>query len=304
MTGSAIPAGPVGFVGLGTMGLPMARNLLRRGASLVVHDRSAAAVEAAVSVGARSAASVAQVGREAEVVITMLPSEAAVRSVALGPDGLVHSMRPGGVHVDMSTVEPRTSREIASALAAAGIAMLDAPVSRGHEAAIAGTLSIMAGGDRAVFDRVRPVLEAMGTDVFHCGASGTGSLFKVVNNAIVATTACAVAEALVMGVKAGADLRALLPVLRASSSNSFVLERFFERKALRGDFEPGGSIDIVAKDLELALGVAGEHRVPAPMAALGYQLYAILRGQGHGGRDFASVLTLAEDSAGVHARLG
>jgi 4-hydroxybutyrate dehydrogenase/sulfolactaldehyde 3-reductase len=304
VTGSATFDGPVGFVGLGTMGLPMACNLLRKGTSLVVHDLSRGAVEAAVAAGARPASSVAQLAHEADVVITMLPSEAAVRSVALGADGLIRAMRPGGVHVDMSTVEPHTSREIAAALAASGIFMLDAPVSRGHEAAIAGTLSVMAGGERAVFDRVLPLLFAMGTDVFHCGPAGTGSLFKVVNNAIVATTACAVAEALVVGVKAGADLGALLPVLRASSSNSFVLEKFFERKALRGDFEPGGSIDIVAKDLELALGVASEHRVAAPMAGLGYQLYAILRGQGHGGRDFASVITLAEDAAGVRARLG
>ncbi|MGD9944654.1 MAG: NAD(P)-dependent oxidoreductase [Burkholderiaceae bacterium] len=293
----------VGFIGLGTMGAPMAGNLVRGGFDVVVYDVSAPAVERLCRAGARRAASPREAATLADTVVTMLPSESALRAVVLDDDGLLAGLRRGAVLIDMSTVEPATSRELAARLRQIGAAMLDAPVSRGHQAAIAGTLSIMVGGERAVYERSLGLLRTLGTDVFHCGPNGMGALFKLVNNAIVATTACAIAEALVMGVKAGADLAALLPVLRASSSNGFVLEHFFANKALRGDFEPGGSIDIVAKDLELALRVAGDEQVPMPLGAASYQQYAVLRGQGDGGRDFTAVLTLAEQAAGVQARL-
>lgn len=293
----------VGFIGLGTMGAPMARNLLRKGFDVVVHDVSGSSVDALCSDGARRGGSPKAVAALCSTVVTMLPSEGAVRSVVLGDDGLIHGFESGAIYIDMSTVEPATSREVAGRLRSVGVDMLDAPVSRGHEGAIAGTLSIMVGGDRAVYERAVGVLQAMGTDIFYCGPAGMGALFKLVNNAIVATTACAIAESLVMGVKAGADLSTLLPVLRASSAKSFVLEEFYAKKALRGDFAPGGSIDIVAKDLELAMSVAGPTGVAMPLCGISYQLYTILRGRGFGGRDFSSVITLAEEAAGVQARL-
>ena len=218
-------------------------------------------------------------------------------------DGLIQGGRAGTIYLDMSTMAPATSRALSSRFANVGVDMLDAPVSRGHGGAIAGTLSVMVGGKLSAYERVLDVLHAMGTDIFYCGPSGTGALFKLINNSIVATTACAISEALVMGVKAGADLARLLPVLQASSAYGFVLEQFFARKALRGDFEPGGSIDIVAKDLELALAVAGEGRVAMPLGAASYHQYSMLRGQGAGNRDFTSVITLAEGAAGVQARL-
>jgi 3-hydroxyisobutyrate dehydrogenase-like beta-hydroxyacid dehydrogenase len=232
----------------------------------------------------------------------MLPSEKAIRSVVLGENGLIAGFEPRSVYIDMSTVDPSTSREIGIRLQGVGVDMLDAPVSRGHEAAIAGTLSIMVGGERTTYERSLDVLRAMGTHIFYCGPAGMGALFKLVNNAIVATTTCLIAEAIVMGVKAGADLAALYPVLRASSANGFVLENFFGKKAFRGDFDPGGSVDIVAKDLELTLRVAGESKVAMPLATIAYQLYSILHACGQGDRDFTSVLELVERAVGVQAR--
>ena len=292
----------IGFIGLGTMGAPMARNLLRKGFAVVGHDVSCTSVDALCQAGGIRAASPREVAQKASLVITMLPSEQAIRSVIFGENGLIDGFGPGSIYIDMSTVDPRTSRETGTRLKEVGVDMLDAPVSRGHEAAVAGTLSIMVGGERMVFERSLQVLSAMGTDVFYCGPAGTGALFKLVNNAIVATTTCLVAEAIVMGVKAGADMATLYPVLQASSANGFVLENFFGKKALRGDFEPGGSIDIVAKDLELALRVAGDSQVAMPLASISYQLYSILRGRGQGGRDFTAVLTLVEEAVGVKAR--
>lgn len=293
----------IGFIGLGTMGAPMARNLLRKGFSVVAYDLSSAQVALLCEAGAQTGTSPKDVASRSSVIITMLPSAKAVHAVALGDDGLIEGCRAGTIYLDMSTMAPATSRALSARFAHVGVDMLDAPVSRGHEGAIAGTLSVMVGGKLSAYESVLSVLHAMGTDIFYCGPSGMGALFKLVNNAIVATTTCAISEALVMGVKAGARLDHLLPVLQASSANGFVLEQFFARKALRGDFEPGGSIDIVAKDLELALAVAGEGRVAMPLGAASYHQYSLLRGQGAGNRDFTSVIKLAEAAAGVQARL-
>jgi len=285
------------------MGAPMARNLRCKGFNVIVYDVDGARVGPFREAGGiETAKSPQEVAMQASMVVTMLPSEEAIRSVVLGQNGLIAGFEPGSVYIDMSTVDPRTSREIGSRLEQVGVHMLDAPVSRGHQAAIAGTLSIMVGGERIVFERSLNVLRAMGTDIFYCGPAGTGALFKLVNNAIVATTTCLIAEAIVMGIKAGADLAALYPVLQASSANGFVLENFFGKKAFRGDFEPGGSVDIVAKDLELALRVAGESKVAMPLATVGYQLFSILHASGQGDRDFTFVLTLIEQAAGVQAR--
>ncbi len=295
--------GHVGFIGLGKMGKPMAKNLLQAGYPLIIHDVVEESLLELCALGAERGSSPRDVASRASVVITMLPSGAEVESVALGPRGLKEGLARSSVYIDMSTVHPATSRKIAHELAGNGVSMLDAPVSRGQEAAIQGTLSIMVGGGRDTYESCLDVFKSLGTDIFYCGESGMGAVFKLVNNLIVAITACSVSEALVMGVKAGAHLETLLQVLNASSSNSFVLEHFFPRKALRGDFEAGGSIDTVSKDLELALNLAGEHRVPMLFGAASYQLYSILRGQGLGHRDFTSVITLTEEAAGVQARL-
>ena len=293
----------IGFIGLGNMGKPMARNLLRAGHALVVHDVVEAPVAELCGLGAGRGASTRDVASRADVVITMLPSPRVVEAVALGEGGLRGALARGAVYIDMSTVGPATIRRIASAFEADGVAVLDAPVSRGQHGAIDGTLSIMVGGPRDAFESVRDVFAALGTDVVHCGASGMGQVFKLVNNLIQGTITLAVAEGLVMGVKAGADLETLLRVLGASSASNYVLEHFFPRKALRGDFEPGGTVDVVRKDLELAVALGNELGVPTPLASLAHQLYGVAHGRGLGERDFTAMLTLVEDGAGVTVRL-
>jgi 3-hydroxyisobutyrate dehydrogenase len=293
----------IGFVGLGKMGKPMAANLLRAGHPLVVYDVRDEAVQELCGLGAERASSPRDAASRAAAVITMLPSSGEVESVVLGRDGMKEVLSSGSIYIDMSTVHPETSRRIAHELSGNGVAVLEAPVSRGQAAAIDGTLSIMVGGNRATYERCMEIFRALGTDVFYCGESGMGAVFKLVNNLLVAINTCSISEALVMGVKAGADLESLLKVLTASSANSFVLEKFFPERALKGNFEASGSTDTVCKDLELALDFGGRHRVPMPFGAASYQLYSLLRGQGFGHRDFTSVLTLAEDAAGVKARL-
>lgn len=293
----------VGFIGLGKMGKPMARNLLLAGYPLVVYDALPPGVEELCALGAKRGASPKDVALRSSVVITMLPGVPEVESVALGPDGLKDGLERESVYIDMSTVDPSTSRRIGRVLDEKGVVMLDAPVSRGQEAAIKGTLSIMVGGDRQVFDGCLELLKSMGTDVFYCGESGMGAVFKVVNNLIVAITTCSLSEALVMGVKAGARLETLLQVLVASSGNSFVLEHFFPRKALRGDFQPGGSVDTVKKDLELAIKLGEQCQVPMQFGAASYMLYSLFQGRGFGNLDFTAIIRLAEEAASIEARL-
>lgn len=293
---------PLGFIGLGAMGKPMARNLLAAGYPLAVYDVRPEPVQELGALGAEAGRSPRHVASLASTVITMLPSPQALEAVAWGEEGLEDGWRPGAIHIDMSTVHPQTSRTMARALAERGIEMLDAPVSRGQQAAIEGTLSIMVGGDRGLFERCLEIFKALGTDVYHCGASGMGSVVKLVNNLIVGIVTGAVAEGLVVGVKAGAKLETLLEVLTASSANNFPLQHFFPRKALRGDFEPGGSVDIVYKDLALALSLGEDVSAPMLFGALSHQLYGLLRGRGMGQRDFTGIISLFEEAAGVHVR--
>jgi 3-hydroxyisobutyrate dehydrogenase-like beta-hydroxyacid dehydrogenase len=293
----------IGFIGLGNMGKPMARNLLKAGHAVVVHDVVQAPVAELRDLGAEAAASARDVAAGSAVVVTMLPSPDVVEAVALGDGGLRGALAPGSVYIDMSTVGPATIRRIARALGDDGVAVLDAPVSRGQRGAIDGTLSIMVGGDRAAFEGCRDVLGALGTDVVYCGASGMGQVFKLVNNLIQGTITLAVAEGLVLGIKAGADLETLLRVLGASSASNYVLEHFFPAKALRGDLEPGGTVDVVRKDLELGVALGNELGVPTLLASLAHQLYGVAHGRGLGGRDFTAMITLVEDAAGVRVRL-
>lgn len=292
----------IGFIGLGNMGKPMARNLLKAGHAVVVHDVVEGPVRELCDLGAERGASVREVAARSSVVVTMLPSPRVVEAVALGEEGLRGALAPGSVYIDMSTVGPATIRKIARALGDDGVAVLDAPVSRGQHGAVKGTLSIMVGGDRGVFDRCQDIFTVLGTDIVYCGESGMGQVFKLVNNLIQGTITIAVSEGLVLGVKAGADLEKLLRVLGASSANNYTLEHFFPAKALRGDFEPGGTIDVVRKDLELAVSLGNELGVPTLLGSLSHQLYSVMHGRGLGERDFTAMITLVEDAAGVQVR--
>lgn len=290
----------IGFIGLGKMGAPMASNLLKAGHQLITYDLREAA--GSLPGEAIRATSLREVGERCTTVITMLPSPEIVELVAIGPAGLKDSMAPGSVYIDMSTTGPKVSLRIAEAMSEAGIKMLDAPVSRGEHGATHGTLSIMAGGDREVFERVLPVLDSMGTTIFYCGATGSGASTKLVNNLIQGTITGIVAEGLVLGARAGLNLPVLLKVLEASSADNFVLRHFFPTKALRGDFKPGGTVKIVEKDLGLAVQFANDLQVPSLFGTLSHQLYGLVRGRGRGEWDFTALITLFEETAGVEVR--
>lgn len=296
-------ASTVGFIGLGKMGAGMARNLLSKGIKLIVHDKRPEAVVALTENGARPAESVCELTKSCPTIITMLPSPQEVEDVVLGARGVLDNIAEGSLFIDMGTVGPALSQRIALAMRNAKVNVLDAPVSRGQEAANSGTLSIMVGGEREVFTRARPLLQAMGTDVFYCGKAGMGSATKLVNNLIQGTITAIIAEGLVLGVKSGVEIETLLQVLGASSADNFVLRRFYPQKALRGDLLPGGTVYTVEKDLGLAVALGRELQVPLILGALAHQLYGVLCGRGRGELDFTAILSLVEEAAGVEARL-
>lgn len=291
----------VGFIGLGQMGNRMARNVAKAGHDLTVFDVRAEAAQAlANSPNVRAARSVADAVADREIVFTSLPAPTDVENVALGPDGIKDSATPGTIFVDLSTNAPSMVRRIAAALAENNIKMLDAPVSGGINGAEAGTLSIMAGGDREVFDAVQPVLAAMGTKLFHCGPIGSGSVVKLCNNIAGQSYAVITAEVLTLGVKAGVDLKTLASVIGVSTGTNGRLTNTFPRRVFRRQWEnPGFSAFLSAKDTRLALDLA--HEVGVPMAvgeAVGHDMDEVMA-RGWGGLDFDIVARIQEERTGV-----
>jgi 3-hydroxyisobutyrate dehydrogenase len=260
----------VGFIGLGHMGQHMARHVAEAGHDLAAYDlRPEAVAQLTQTRGARRASSVAEAALESDVVFTSLPGPPEVTAVALGPDGLLESMRPGTVYVDLSSNSPAVVRRLCTAFGERGIVLLDAPVAGGVEGAEAGTLSVMVGGDRASFDRVRPVLDAIGTKVFYCGPSGNGAVVKLCNNLSSQAQIAAAGEILSLGVKAGVDLDTLAGVIGVSTGTCRAIVSTFPRQLFRRNFEnPGFSSILSAKDTHLALELAHELGVPMPIGEI------------------------------------
>lgn len=286
----------VGMIGLGIMGAPMARNLLRAGFPLVVWNRTAARADALVAEGAEAAGCARDVAERTAVTITMLSDSPDVEQVYRAPDGVlagVNRVPPAHVLVDMSTIAPRVARELAAEAAARGAAMLDAPVSGGDVGAIEGTLSIMVGGDAAALASARPVLEALGSRVTHVGDSGAGQVVKACNQIVVALTLEALGEALVLGSKAGVEPAAIVEALGGGLAASRLLE-VRGPKLLARDFEPGFKLDLHAKDLGIVLATARELGVALPGAALVEQLFHAERSHGHGEADNSTVVRALE----------
>jgi 2-hydroxy-3-oxopropionate reductase len=282
------------MIGLGIMGEPMARNLLRAGFPLVVWNRTAARADALVAEGAERAGSPREVAERAAVTITMLSDSPDVAEVyRRAPDGILAAAAPGKVFVDMSTIAPRVARALASEAAARGAALLDAPVSGGDVGAREGTLSIMVGGDADALASARPALEALGTRITHVGASGAGQVVKACNQIVVGLTLEALGEALVLGSKAGVDPRAIVAALGGGLAASRVLEVRGE-KLLARDFAPGFKLDLHAKDLAIVLDEARELGVPLPGAALVAELFEAERGRGRGEADNSTVVRALE----------
>jgi 2-hydroxy-3-oxopropionate reductase len=288
----------IGFVGLGIMGRPMARNLLKAGHTLVVHSRSRGPVDEIVNAGAKAASSPKDVAAQCDVLITMLPNSPDVEQVALGPNGIIEGARRGLIFADMSTISPIVSKKIGQALEAKGVAMLDAPVSGGEKGAIDGALSIMVGGDKAVFEKVLPIFQAMGRTITLLGPLGFGGFTKLANQIIVAVNLTALAEALTLGKKAGLDRELLLTALAGGLAGSKCLE---QKKAnyVSGTYNPGFKIDLHYKDLGLIMESASALGVPVPTTAVVQQLFNALRVKGRGGLDHSGVITLLEDLAGA-----
>ena len=293
----------IGFIGLGAMGGPMAKNLVKKGFSLTVFDIVAERMGPLKASGAETAASCKEVAEKCPVVITMLPASAHVREAVLGKGGVAEGIQRGSVLIDMSTIDPITTRDIARALQERRAEMLDAPVARGVPAAVAGTLVIYVGGEKEVFNRYRPILAAMGTDIYHVGDIGSGEVVKIVNNLMVAVTTCALAEAMVLGVKAGVKPDTLFEALSSGSGNSFVLQNHYKNNVMKGKFEEGVfPVDYMLKDLDLALSTGTKLRIPLHFAALAAQQYISAGAGGESKNYHPAVIRPLEKLAGVEVR--
>ena len=296
--------GPIGFIGLGIMGMPMAKNLLKAGYSVVAYNRTASKTEAlaAESGGAaRAAASRREVAEACPIVITMVTDSPDVEEVVLGPGGVIEGIQKDAALIDMSTISPAVTRSIAGRLGEKGAHMLDAPVSGGSWGAIEGTLSIMVGSDEAVFQRCLPVFQAMGRTITRVGPNGMGQTTKLVNQILVAGTMNAVAEALVFAAKAGANLERTIAAVAGGAAGSWQLQNLGPR-LIKGDFAPGFMVRLQQKDLRLVLEAAREMSVPLPGTSLVSQLYASLEAEGRGEEGTQALARVHEQRAGVEAR--
>ena len=292
----------VGFIGLGIMGLPMARNLMKAGLQLtIVGGHAKKAVAELEKKGATVVSTPKAVAAATELVVTCLPDTPDVQQVVAGPDGLLDGAKKGLVIVDHSTIAPMAARELGTACKKEGVAFLDAPVSGGQQGAIAGTLSIMAGGTASAFKKALPVLEAMGKKIVHVGASGAGQFTKVCNQIICAVTWQAIAEGMAVGVKAGVDPAKMLEAVSAGAARCWALE-VRTPEVLKGNFKPGFMAKLQLKDLLIAMDAGKQLDVPLPVAGLVTQFYTALMAAGKGDLDTSALVTLEEELAGVQIR--
>ena len=283
----------VGFVGLGIMGCPMARNLLKQGHALTVWSRRAASMQPLLDAGARGASSPAEVASAADVVISMVPDAPDVREVMLGAQGVARGARPGLVAVDMSTILPAAAREIGAELQALGIAFLDAPVSGGEGGAIAGTLTIMVGGSEAAMARVRPLFECMGKTIVHIGDAGAGQVAKATNQIITGVGVLTVAEALNFARRNGVDPAKVREALMGGAANSRILENHGQRMLDR-NFNPGFKSWMHQKDMNIVLQTAHRLGVCLPASAAAAQMFNAMVGAGLGEEDSVAMIKLLE----------
>lgn len=292
----------VRFIGLGIMGGPMAKNVAKRGHRLTVFDVNPAKVAGLVAVGAQAAASPRAVAAASDVIITMLPDAPDVEAVALSKDGIAEGIRPGSVYVDMSTIDPGTSRKVGAAIAARGAEMIDSPVGKAAEHAVTGTLTLMVGGDAAAIARVRPILDCMGTDFIHCGGLGNGHAMKIVNNLLATTLVAANAEVLAAGLKAGLTLETMLGVMAKTMAWNAQLAVAMQSRPLVGDFSPGFMLMLAHKDCRIALQMIDAMGLDAPIgkATLAACQDGIDRGLGT--NDVGVLLKMREERAGLKVR--
>ncbi|HML45485.1 MAG TPA: 2-hydroxy-3-oxopropionate reductase [Clostridia bacterium] len=283
----------IGFIGLGIMGKPMAKNLIRAGHALVVYDLNAKAMEEVCAAGAKPAASVAEVAGQCAVMMTMLPNSPHVRSVCLDKGGIASNAKAGSIVIDMSSISPIVSREIARVLSEKGIDMLDAPVSGGEPKAIDGTLSFMVGGKKETFDQYEPVLSTMGASVVWCGEIGAGNVVKLCNQVVVAANIAAVAEAFMLGKKAGVSPETIYKAIRGGLAGSTVMDAKGPMM-LADNFQPGFRIDLHIKDLKNVMDTAKDVAAPMLLTGQTMEMMKNLVAYGEGGLDHSALLKYYE----------
>jgi len=280
----------VGFIGLGNMGRPMASNLQRKGFAVTVFDVNPAAVGELSRIGAAAAADGRGVAAVSDVVITMLPDSASVEAVLLGDQGVLPGMASGSLVMDMSTVDPLLTDRLAAAAAAKGCAFVDAPVGRLASHAARGESLFMVGAAAEDFTRVKPLLDAMGTTIHHCGAAGTGIRTKLVNNYLAIVSCAFNAEALALSQRFGLSLEKTLAVVHGTTATNGQLKMAWASKVLKGDTDPGFTIDLAHKDLTLIAGAAQAAGVPVPIADVARASFNAARQDGYGSRDFSAMV--------------
>jgi 2-hydroxy-3-oxopropionate reductase len=292
----------VGFVGVGIMGKPMAKNVLDAGYAVVAHNRSREPVDELVEAGAEAASSPKEVAERSDVVVTVLPDSDAVETVVLGEDGILDGAREGQTYVDMSTISPTVAERVAARLGEVGVSALDAPISGGEEGAIDGTLSIMVGGDADVLERHRDLLDAMGATVTHCGETGAGQIAKACNQIVVGVTYEAVSEALLLAHRAGADVEAVVDAISGGAAGCWVLDARAPRM-IRGNFEPGFFASYQYKDLRIATDAGQAFGSPMPAAQLVHENYKAMEEKGYGRHDHSGVIQILEEMVDDRARI-
>jgi 3-hydroxyisobutyrate dehydrogenase len=293
----------IGFIGLGAMGFPMSKNVIRRGYEVTAYDIVKSRLDELVGFGAKAAASAREVAEKSDITITMVPSSPHAKEAILGEKGVIKGIVKGAVVIDMSTIDPVTTREISGALAEKGANMLDAPVVRGVRGATEGTLAIYVGGEPEVFEKCKALLSTMGTDIEYCGTIGAGEIVKIVNNLLIAVSMCSLSEALVLGVKAGVSPEVLYRTLGKGSANSFVLQNHVKNFVMKGKFEEGVfPVDYIMKDLNLAMVTAEKYHVPQYFGSLAYQAYEFARASGYSKQYYPAVIQVLEKLASVEFR--
>ena len=289
----------IGFIGLGAMGRGMAANCVKKGFSLVVHDLNPVPVAALVELGAMAAKSAAEVAKLSTIIVTVLPTGREVDQIVLGPDGVLSATKPGSLVLDLSTIDPETTDKLHMEAKARGIAAVDAPIGRLAWHAERGESLFMVGAEPADFARVKPLLEAMGTTIHHCGPGGTGTRTKLVNNYLAIISCQLNAEALALSQRFGLDLEKTLEVIHGTTATNGQLKINWPNKVLAGDTSPGFTIDLAHKDLSLIVGAANAARVPVPVAAAAREMFSMARSRGMGGQDFSSIADLLCDIAQI-----
>ncbi|WP_110954841.1 NAD(P)-dependent oxidoreductase [Anaerosinus massiliensis] len=292
----------IGFIGLGNMGKPMALNLLKAQYDVTICDVNQAVVEEFKAVGAKAAATPAELAKYVDVVITMLPNGKIVEQVVNGEQGILRAADPGLCILDMSSVAPGFTQQLAALAAAQQVDYMDAPVSGGVKGATDGTLTIMAGGAPAIVSKCRPILETLGKKIYEVGSVGAGDAIKMVNNLLLAVNMAAAAEAFTLGTKIGLDPQIMLDVIGTSSGNSYALQAKMPNFVFQGKFEPGFMIDLQYKDLELAVQTAKETQVPLMLGNVVQQLYGQSQAAGLGKEDISAIIKPLEQLTGIQVR--